>query len=219
MRLGTAETASQSPTADHLPVVLPVAKAEMKKAKHRAMKALHEAQDGLKDAEPELTAQVQATVADGLASYSAMEDEYVDLQAKLDGAPAVSNEVVRRYEEKKAKIAELRGMIEGYEAEQQGLQKSIERKRSKWEPRLQGLIKKVNGKFADAFERFSCNGEITLSYGEQEGPDKGLFFENWCVEIRVKFRENEELQLLTAERQSGGVSQARVYSTVQRLIC
>ena len=182
----------------------------MKKAKKRAMKALASAQGALKEAGPELTAQVHAATDSGLASYAAMEEEILDLQAQLDGAPAVSAEVVRRYNEKKAKIEELKSTIEADEASQQKLQEQIEKRRSNWEPRLQKLIASVNVKFADAFERFNCNGEVTLSYGEQEGPDKGLFFENWCVEIRVKFRQSEELQLLTAERQSGGVSRARI---------
>jgi structural maintenance of chromosomes protein 5 len=42
-----------------------------------------------------------------------------------------------------------------------------------------------------------CAGEVRIS--EHEDYDK------WAIDILVKFRDNEKLQLLTAQRQSGGV--------------
>ena len=44
---------------------------------------------------------------------------------------------------------------------------------------------------------FGCAGEIRIS--EHEDYDK------WAIDILVKFRDTEKLQLLTAQRQSGGV--------------
>ncbi len=43
-----------------------------------------------------------------------------------------------------------------------------------------------------------CAGEIRIR--EDEDYDK------WAIDIMVKFRDHEKLQLLTGERQSGGVS-------------
>lgn len=42
-----------------------------------------------------------------------------------------------------------------------------------------------------------CAGEIRIR--EDEDYDK------WAIDIMVKFRDHEKLQLLTGERQSGGV--------------
>lgn len=42
-----------------------------------------------------------------------------------------------------------------------------------------------------------CAGEIRI----REDDD----FEQWAIEIYVKFRDTEKLQLLTGQRQSGGV--------------
>lgn len=42
-----------------------------------------------------------------------------------------------------------------------------------------------------------CAGEVHI----KENDD----YEKWAIEIYVKFRDKEELQLLTAQRQSGGV--------------
>jgi structural maintenance of chromosomes protein 5 len=43
-----------------------------------------------------------------------------------------------------------------------------------------------------------CMGEVRVS--EQEDYDR------WGIDILVSFRDNEEMQLLTGQRQSGGVS-------------
>ena len=47
----------------------------------------------------------------------------------------------------------------------------------------------------------SCAGEIRISQHED--------YEKWAIDILVKFRDSEKLQLLTAHRQSGGVRQSR----------
>lgn len=42
-----------------------------------------------------------------------------------------------------------------------------------------------------------CAGEIRISEHED--------YEKWAIDILVKFRDSEKLQLLTGQRQSGGV--------------
>lgn len=48
----------------------------------------------------------------------------------------------------------------------------------------------------------NCAGEVRLV---RTGED----YANWALEILVKFRDAEDLQVLTAQRQSGGVSPVR----------
>lgn len=43
-----------------------------------------------------------------------------------------------------------------------------------------------------------CAGEIRISENED--------YDKWAIDILVKFRDEEKLQLLTGQRQSGGVS-------------
>lgn len=43
-----------------------------------------------------------------------------------------------------------------------------------------------------------CAGEIQIAPHEED-------YGQWAIDILVKFRDNEKLQLLTAHRQSGGV--------------
>lgn len=66
---------------------------------------------------------------------------------------------------------------------------------------------KVNETFSANFVHVGCAGEVLL----QEDED----FDKFAIAIRVKFREAETLQLLNANRQSGG---ERSVSTILYLI-
>lgn len=46
-----------------------------------------------------------------------------------------------------------------------------------------------------------CAGEIRISPHDD--------YDKWAIDILVKFRDNEKLQLLTGQRQSGGVSKVK----------
>ncbi len=52
-----------------------------------------------------------------------------------------------------------------------------------------------------------CAGEIKVSQDAD--------YDKWAIDILVKFRDDEKLQLLTGERQSGGVSRAPVKSCIR----
>ena len=92
-----------------------------------------------------------------------------------------------------------------------------------WQPALEKLVASIGEKFSAAFDRkhirhsvvtiwnfwltadlrscfflgISCAGEIRISQHDE--------YEKWAIDILVKFRDSEKLQLLTAHRQSGGV--------------
>lgn len=76
-------------------------------------------------------------------------------------------------------------------------ERSIKLARDNWEPALNRLVESVGQKFSRAFDRIGCAGEIKLTSHED--------YEKWAIDILVKFRDSEKLQLLTGERQSGGV--------------
>lgn len=66
-----------------------------------------------------------------------------------------------------------------------------------WQPALEKLVTSIGKKFSAAFDRIGCAGEIRIHEDED--------YEKWAIDIMVKFRDSEKLQLLTGERQSGGV--------------
>jgi len=86
-----------------------------------------------------------------------------------------------------------------------------------WEPALKALVSSIGAKFSAAFDRMitflepppcfaygeplgiGCAGEIQIAPHDED-------YGQWAIDILVKFRDHEKLQLLTGQRQSGGVS-------------
>lgn len=63
-------------------------------------------------------------------------------------------------------------------------------------PQIHKVINGLDKKFSEAFEKIGCVGEIKLNENEE--------YKKWGLDIFVKFRDTEDLQLLTGTRQSGG---------------
>ncbi|KAG8987488.1 Structural maintenance of chromosomes protein 5 [Tulasnella sp. JGI-2019a] len=121
------------------------------------------------------------------------------LQERKDKAEAIvvnDPNAIRQYEERLKKINALRDVVDNKRRREEQLQRTIKKTRDKWYPALTTLVDNIGAKFSKAFSDIGCAGEIRLAEHEQ--------YSNWAIEIYVKFRENEELQLLTGFRQSGG---------------
>lgn len=69
-----------------------------------------------------------------------------------------------------------------------------------WRPALGKLVKSIGNRFSEAFDRIGCAGEVRLN--DERSPVED--YEQYAIEIHVKFRDTEKLQLLTGQRQSGG---------------
>ncbi|KAF9449031.1 P-loop containing nucleoside triphosphate hydrolase protein [Macrolepiota fuliginosa MF-IS2] len=104
--------------------------------------------------------------------------------------------VVRSYEEKKNLVDQLTTVMEQRQEKINDTENRVQRTRNQWEPALRALITEIRDKFSKAFDRIGCAGDVEL----MPDPD----FAQWRVDIKVKFRDNEKLQLLTGQRQSGG---------------
>lgn len=197
--------------------------ARLREAKAQAKHLFQEAQRGMGELDRRLEGELRALSESDEGQFPSVEDlqqQLLEVQIDLDGAPSVSADVLRRYREKLAMQEELEARVQGQETLRARLQHKVDKYRQAWEPQLVSLIERVNDRFADAFDQFQCTGEVRLakplSAASASAPasdpastsasaeDAALAFEEYTVEIRVKFRQEEELQLLTAERQSGG---------------
>ncbi|KAJ7056762.1 P-loop containing nucleoside triphosphate hydrolase protein [Mycena amicta] len=125
-----------------------------------------------------------------------LEEELETQEAKLEMNMNTNPGVVEQYERRKQEIEGLQNTIENKERDVHKLEKNIKRTRDNWEPALRSLITSIGKKFSAAFDRIGCAGEIRIR--EEEA------YEQWAIDILVKFRDTEKLQLLTAHRQSGG---------------
>lgn len=72
-----------------------------------------------------------------------------------------------------------------------------------WLPEIQRMVQTVDSHFQRMLRGMGCNGQVSLYCGCPDF-DGCNAFEKYAIHIRVKFRDEEELQLLTANRQSGG---------------
>ena len=65
------------------------------------------------------------------------------------------------------------------------------------------MVNTVNHHFQRMLSGMGCNGQVSLYCGCDDFNGCNAF-DKYAIHIQVKFRDNEELQLLTANRQSGG---------------
>lgn len=107
--------------------------------------------------------------------------------------------ILRRYEEVKNDIDQLKTFIESKTKEMETTTQNIEVLREKWLPPLQETVQQINKNFSSYFSAMNCAGEVILSSG-----DNSLDFEQYGLRIRVKFRDTDQLQELTRHHQSGG---------------
>jgi structural maintenance of chromosomes protein 5 len=113
--------------------------------------------------------------------------------------------VVEAYEKREKEIQEVESRMETRQAELEKKAEEITECRRIWEPRLEFLITRVSRAFGEAFSSIGCAGEVLLSKsGDSHNDAPTDDFEKWAIQIKVKFREKESLQLLTSQRQSGG---------------
>ncbi|KDR84246.1 hypothetical protein GALMADRAFT_703330 [Galerina marginata CBS 339.88] len=121
-----------------------------------------------------------------------LETQRANLEMNLNTNPGV----VEQYEKRKRDIEQLERTLEERKKREEKIAKDIKSARDNWHPALQSLVTSIGEKFSAAFDRIGCAGEIRINENED--------YEKWAIDILVKFRDNEKLQLLTAHRQSGG---------------
>ena len=156
-------------------------------------------------------------------------DTIDDAVAALEEAEAKANsiddnpDVLRQYEQLKREIAQLTGELENLADSKDAQLAEINRQKEPWEGALQNSLNKVNTLFGGYMAELDCAGEIVLKRGEadptatqvQPGVNTRFNFENWGVEIHVKFREKAKMSVLSAQRHSGG---ERSVSTIMFLM-
>ncbi|KAI9477764.1 MAG: hypothetical protein EXX96DRAFT_225498 [Benjaminiella poitrasii] len=118
-------------------------------------------------------------------------------QGEIDFCRFANPNSMKHYEERKIEIARLEEKIALNKTEIENYKNKISQLRDQWAPLIKDLVRKINDKFTAAFHRIHCVGEVRVQ--ESEDFDKW-----WGINIYVKFRDNEKLQLLTGQRQSGG---------------
>ncbi|CDS10359.1 hypothetical protein LRAMOSA03035 [Lichtheimia ramosa] len=136
-----------------------------------------------------------------------IENEINSSKAKADTLKTNNPKALEQFEARKLQIDNLTEKIQANQLTLDSLKDKIHKVKSQWEPRLTSVVSKISDKFSEALQRIGCAGEVCVHQEDD--------FDKWGIEIRVKFRDNEKLQLLTGQRQSGG---ERAVSTILYLM-
>ena len=137
-------------------------------------------------------------------TLAGVDTEMTRLQARLSLIHEGNPNAIRQYRERQERIEQLQARIAGLQEKLAGRDAAIREVRQVWEPALDELMKKVSNAFSTSFRKIGCAGEVRVHKSERG-------FGEWAAEIRVKFRESENFQVLDNRRQSGG---ERAVSTV-----
>lgn len=101
-------------------------------------------------------------------------------QARLEMTTGGNAGIVAEYEERGRKIERDRGKLDEIERTLERLQSSIKEIKDQWEPELDALVAQISEAFGENFAKIQCAGEV--------GVHKDDDFEQWAIQIRVKFR-------------------------------
>ncbi|KAF2434889.1 structural maintenance of chromosome complex subunit SmcA [Tothia fuscella] len=109
-----------------------------------------------------------------------------------------------QYEKRKRDIEKLTQSLENFERDLATLNDEIKEIRDQWEPKLEEIVANISAAFTHNFQQIGCAGQVGVHKDDED-------FKEWAIELKVKFREHEQLSILDSHRQSGG---ERAVSTV-----
>lgn len=181
------------------------AKREFQAAKTEAASLKRAVENKLNNAPPAIEERFSAAEAERTANgeelrpIEELEADLSERQGALDMAGGVTSRALETFKQHQAQIQSLGESITARRRQLQRLEAKISETRDQWLPALKSLVSSVSAKFSAAFERVGCAGEVAIAQDSS-----GAKYEEWGIEIRVKFRQKESLQALTGQRQSGG---------------
>ena len=119
-----------------------------------------------------------------------LDSEIESEKARLDLMHEGNDNTIREFEQRRRKIEILSSKLNDITAGLADLDNGIDSLRSKWEPELDGLVRKISDSFSYNMEQISCAGEVSIWKDDD--------FEQWAIQIRVKFRYARNLSTLFA---------------------
>ena len=109
-----------------------------------------------------------------------LENEIESEKARLELMHEGNGGVIKEYEQRQKRIDALTTRLEQIKNALSELEDKIKEIRDQWEPELDSLIGKISNSFSLNMEQINCAGEV--------GVHKDEDFDQWAIQIRVKFR-------------------------------
>ncbi|KAJ3254867.1 Structural maintenance of chromosomes protein 5 [Boothiomyces macroporosus] len=136
-----------------------------------------------------------------------LNDKIIELNAQLENINDVDPTVVVEYRQRAKQIQDMEKTFDSNKSAAEEHEQEMQTLHDSWKGELTEIVSVISQAFSDNFAVIGCVGEVRI----KEDAD----YKEWGIEIWVKFRDAETLQLLTANRQSGG---ERSVSTMLYLI-
>lgn len=132
----------------------------------------------------------------GTFSENFMRDQILLLQDQKSVMATADESSIQNLRQKLDEISRAEEDLPRMKAEKEKLDTRIENIRSNWEPELTELVKKISIAFNKRFTKVASDGQIDLAKNER--------FQDWKLQIMVKFRQELELKVLDHQSQLGG---------------
>lgn len=180
---------------------------EFTRAKEEAMQLYKQAQ-AFMESVPSAVREAFASANENVQqTLEQLETKLMEEQDKLNLMIEVRPGVMDEYNQRRRKIEEINTVIQKLAKDKEKIDAKVQSLESRWVAALNELVDNVSQRFSRAFQSIGNAGEVRVARHED--------YDKWGIEIMVKFRDNEQLQLLTASRQSGG---ERSISTITYLL-
>ena len=177
------------------------------KREAQALAAAKERKDREAPGSPELEAVIKAAPH----KVEEVEELVKEKEVEADKIVCANANVFNEFRERQKVIVELEKQVDDASKALEEMEGEMAEIKGRWLPQLTNLVSTIDTSFGNNFKEIGCAGEVALA----PEPLRDNDYAECAIQIRVKFRENEELQLLTRERQSGG---ERSVSTLLYLI-
>ena len=109
-----------------------------------------------------------------------LENEIESEKTRLELMHEGNDGVIREFENRQKKISSLTTKLEELKDASTELDAAIKDIRDQWEPQLDDLVRQISDSFSNNMEGISCAGEVGV-YKDED-------FDQWAIQIRVKFR-------------------------------
>ncbi|XP_058828932.1 structural maintenance of chromosomes protein 5 [Topomyia yanbarensis] len=121
-----------------------------------------------------------------------------ELQARIDCMARSNGNILEEYETRCRQIESLRDAIRDSTKSSDALEAELQQLHDQWYPEISRVVEVINGNFTRFMSTMGFAGEVEITRnGERD-------YDEYGIQIRVKYRNTEKLQALDRHVQSGG---------------
>ncbi|KAJ9126337.1 hypothetical protein QFC24_002070 [Naganishia onofrii] len=178
---------------EELEVAVERSKHEYHSFKAVAQAAAEAAQNKVDSLDDDTRGAMSAKWETDMRSVEEINQEIEQAKNDMELLPEVNRSAVERRNRYKNELAVVESSVKKHKMRVDKLGMVVQQTHDKFDGALTDLVTVVSEKFGAALQRNNCAGEVRLV---RTGED----YANWSLEILVKFRDAEDLQVLTAQR-------------------